>query len=420
MVFRGENMKNRVVITGMGVITPIGNTVEEFWDNLLAGKSGVDYIKSFDVSEYPTRIAGEVKDFNPEEHMDKKDVKRADRFVQFAIAAAKMALQDSGMNMDEEDRERIGVYIGSGIGGLGTFEDQYRILLEKGPRRVSPFFIPMMIANMGSGQVSIVLGAKGPNSLAVTACATGTNSIGDAFKIIQRGEADAMFAGGAEATIRPSGLAGFSSAKAMSTRNDEPAKASRPFDLNRDGFVMGEGAGVVVLESLEHAQKRGAKIYAEVIGYGMSGDAYHMTSPAPEGEGAARCMKMAIRDAGISPEQIDYINAHGTSTEMNDKYETMAIKTALGDYAYKVPISSTKSMTGHLLGAAGAVEAVVCALSIRDQIIPPTINYETPDPECDLDYVPNQPRKAEVDVTMSNSLGFGGHNATIIIKKFEE
>jgi 3-oxoacyl-[acyl-carrier-protein] synthase II len=420
MVFRGENMKNRVVITGMGVITPIGNTVEEFWDNLLAGKSGVDYIKSFDVSEYPTRIAGEVKDFNPEEHMDKKDVKRADRFVQFAIAAAKMALQDSGMNMDEEDRERIGVYIGSGIGGLGTFEDQYRILLEKGPRRVSPFFIPMMIANMGSGQVSIVLGAKGPNSLAVTACATGTNSIGDAFKIIQRGEADAMFAGGAEATIRPSGLAGFSSAKAMSTRNDEPEKASRPFDLNRDGFVMGEGAGVVVLESLEHAQKRGAKIYAEVIGYGMSGDAYHMTSPAPEGEGAARCMKMAIRDAGISPEQIDYINAHGTSTEMNDKYETMAIKTALGDYAYKVPISSTKSMTGHLLGAAGAVEAVVCALSIRDQIIPPTINYETPDPECDLDYVPNQPRKAEVDVTMSNSLGFGGHNATIIIKKFEE
>ena len=413
-------MKNRVVITGLGVISPIGNSAEEFWNHLLEGKSGIDYIKAFDVSEYPTKIAAEVKDFNPEDYMDKKDTKRTDRFVQFAIAASKMALKDSGIDMDQEDRDRVGVYIGSGIGGLGTFEDQYRTLLEKGPRRVSPFFIPMMIANMGSGQVSIELGAKGPNSLAVTACATGTNSIGDAFKIIQRGEADVMFAGGAEATIRPSGLAGFCSAKAMSTRNDEPQKASRPFDLNRDGFVMGEGSGVVVLESLEHAKKRGAKIYAEVIGYGMSGDAHHMTMPAPEGEGAARCMKMAIRDAGISPDEIDYINAHGTSTEFNDKFETMAIKAALGEHAYKVAVSSTKSMTGHLLGAAGAVEAIVCALTIRDQIIPPTINYETPDPECDLDYVPNVARKGEVDVTMSNSLGFGGHNATIIIKKFEE
>lgn len=413
-------MKNRVVITGMGVISPIGNTVEDFWNHLLAGKSGVDTIKSFDVSDYPTQIAGEVKDFNPENWMDKKDVKRTDRFVQFAIAAAKMAMDHAKINMDELDRDRVGVYIGSGIGGLGTFEDQHKALLEKGPKRVSPFFIPMMIANMGSGQVSIALGAKGPNSAAVTACATGTNSIGDAFKIIQRGEADVMFAGGAEATIRPTGLAGFCSAKAMSTRNDEPTKASRPFDLNRDGFVMGEGSGVLVLESLEHAQKRGATIYAEVIGYGMSGDAHHLTMPAPEGEGAARCMKMALRDAGVAPEDIDYINAHGTSTEYNDKFETMAIKAALGDHAYKVAVSSTKSMTGHLLGAAGAVEAIACVLAIQDQVIPPTINYETPDPECDLDYVPNEPRKAEVDVTLSNSLGFGGHNATIIIRRFKD
>lgn len=413
-------MKNRVVITGMGVISPVGNTVEEFWESLLAGKSGIDHIKAFDVSDYPTQIAGEVKNFNPEDWMDKKDVKRTDRFVQFAMAAAKLAMQNAGLNMEEVNRDRVGVYIGSGIGGLGTFEEQHKTLMEKGPKRVSPFFIPMMIANMGSGQVSIALGAKGPNSSAVTACATGTNSIGDAFKIIQRGEADVMFAGGAEATIRPTGLAGFCSAKAMSTRNDEPQKASRPFDLNRDGFVMGEGSGVLVLESLEHAKKRGANILAEVIGYGMSGDAHHLTMPAPEGEGAARCMNMAIRDAGITPENIDYINAHGTSTEYNDKFETMAIKASLGDYAYKVAVSSTKSMTGHLLGAAGAVEAIACVLAIRDQVIPPTINYETPDPECDLDYVPNVPRKAEVNVTLSNSLGFGGHNATIIIRKFVE
>lgn len=413
-------MKNRVVITGMGVISPIGKSVEEFWGNLLAGKSGVDHITAFDVSDYPTRIAAEVKDFNAEEFMDKKEVKRTDRFVQFAIAAAKLAMENAGLNMDEVNRDRVGVYVGSGIGGLGTFEDQHRTLLEKGPKRVSPFFIPMMIANMGSGQVSIVLGAKGPNSAAVTACATGTNSIGDAFKIIQRGEADVMFAGGSEATIRPTGLAGFCSAKAMSTRNDEPQKASRPFDLDRDGFVMGEGSGVLVLESLEHAKQRGATILAEIVGYGMSGDAHHLTMPAPEGEGAARCMTMAIRDAGINPEEIDYINAHGTSTEYNDKFETMAIKAALGDHAYKVAVSSTKSMTGHLLGAAGAIEAIACVKAIQDQTIPPTINYETPDPECDLDYVPNVARKAKVNVTLSNSLGFGGHNATIIIKKFEE
>jgi 3-oxoacyl-[acyl-carrier-protein] synthase II len=413
-------MNNRVVITGLGVISPVGNNVEEFWKNLLNGVSGIDYIKAFDATEFPTRIAAEVHNFNPEEYLDKKDVKRTDRFVQFAVAASTLALKNSGLNMDEEDADRIGVYIGSGIGGLATFEEQHRVLMEKGPRRVSPFFIPMMISNMASGQVSISIGAKGPNSAAVSACATGTNSIGDAFKIIQRGEADVMFAGGAEATIRPMALAGFCSAKAMSTNNDEPKKASRPFDLNRDGFVMGEGSGIVVLESLEHAKKRGANILAEVVGYGMSGDAHHVTMPAPEGEGAARCMRMAIRDAGLNPEDIDYINAHGTSTGPNDKYETMAIKTVFGETAYKVPISSTKSMTGHLLGAAGAVEAIACTLAIRDQIIPPTINYETPDPECDLDYVPNEARKAKIDVTMSNSLGFGGHNATIVIRKFAE
>jgi len=343
-----------------------------------------------------------------------------DRFVQFATAAAKLAMEDAKINMDELDRDRVGVYVGSGIGGLGTFEEQHRTLMEKGPKRVSPFFIPMMIANMGSGQVSIALGAKGPNSAAVTACATGTNSIGDAFKIIQRGEADVMFAGGAEAPIFPTGLAGFCSARAMSTRNNEPTKASRPFDLNRDGFVMGEGSGVLVLESLEHARKRGATIYAEMVGYGMSGDAHHLTQPAPEGEGAARCMRMALRDAGVKPEEIDYINAHGTSTEYNDKFETMAIKAVFGAHAYNVAISSTKSVTGHLLGAAGAIEAIACVKSIQNQIIPPTINYETPDPACDLDYVPNQPRNTKVDVTLSNSLGFGGHNATIIIRKFQD
>jgi 3-oxoacyl-[acyl-carrier-protein] synthase II len=413
-------MKNRVVITGMGVVSPVGNTVEDFWANLLAGNSGIDHIAAFNTEEYTTRIAGEVKNFQPEEYMDKKEAKRTDRFVQFAVAAAKMALASSGLDMDKMERERVGVYIGSGIGGLATFEDQVKILLEKGPKRVSPFFIPMMIANMASGLVSIMIGAKGPNSSAISACATGTNSIGDAFRIIQRGEADVMFAGGSEASVRPSGLAGFAAARAMSTRNDEPHKASRPFDLDRDGFVMGEGAGVVVLESLESAKERGATILAEIVGYGMSGDAHHLTMPAPEGEGAARCMKLAIKDAGIEPHEIDYINAHGTSTEYNDKFETMAIKEALGEHAYKTPVSSTKSVTGHLLGAAGAVEAIACTLAIRDQILPPTMNYETPDPDCDLDYVPNEARKADVNVTLSNSLGFGGHNATIIIRKYND
>jgi len=411
-------LKHRVVITGMGSVTALGSDLDTLWNNLIQGKSGVSQIESFDVSEYTTRIAASVKDFNPEDYMERKDARKMDRFVQFAVAAASRALADSGLNIAEDtDPDRVGVMIGSGIGGLGTWEDQHSILLEKGPKRVSPFFIPMMIANMASGQVSITFGAKGPNSTAVTACATGTHSIGDSYKLIKYGDADVMICGGAEATIRPTGLAGFCSMRAMSTRNDDPTRASRPFDAERDGFVMGEGSGVLILESLEHAQKRGAKIYGEVIGYGLSGDAYHMTEPNPEGP--ERCMKMAIRDADIDPSEIDYINAHGTSTPVGDKSETTAVKRALGDHAYKVAISSTKSMTGHLLGAAGGVEAVICGLTLQHGIIAPTINLEHPDPECDLDYVPNEARQADVRIAMSNSFGFGGHNATIILKKFE-
>ena len=401
---------NRVVITGMGVITALGKDLETFWGNLTAGQSGVSLIESFDVSEYPTRIAASVKDFNVEQYVDKKEGRRMDRFVQFAVAASLMALKDAKLNVREDaDPERVGVSVGSGIGGLSTWEEQHRTLLEKGPKRVSPFFIPMMIANMASGQISMTTGAKGPNSTAVTACATGTHSIGDSFKMIQRGDADVMICGGAEATITPIGVAGFCALRAMSTRNDEPHQASRPFDVDRDGFVMGEGAGVLILESLEHALKRGARIYGEVIGYGMSGDAYHMTDP----------MAKAIKDAGIAPEAIDYINAHGTSTPVGDKSETSAIKKALGEHAYKVAVSSTKSMTGHLLGAAGGVEAVICGLTLTNGVIPPTINLDHPDPECDLDYVPNQARQANVKVAMSNSFGFGGHNATIILKRYE-
>lgn len=384
----------------------------------MAGKSGVSAIESFDVSEYPTRIAASVKDFNAEDYVDRKEARKMDRFVQFAAAAATSAIKDSGLVIGEQvDPERVGVIIGSGIGGLGTWEDQHNILLQKGPKRVSPFFIPMMIANMASGHVSILFGAKGPNSTAVTACATGTHSIGDSYKLIQRGDADVMICGGAEATIRPTGLAGFCSMRAMSTRNDEPERASRPFDTGRDGFVMGEGSGVLVLESLEHAQKRGAKIYAEVIGYGLSADAHHMTDPDPNG--ARRCMEMAIREAGINVSEVDYINAHGTSTPAGDRSETIAIKEALGEHARKVAVSSTKSMTGHLLGAAGGVEAVICGLTIKNSKIAPTINLENQDPECDLDYVPNVARAADVNVAMSNSFGFGGHNATIVLKKFE-
>ncbi|MBN2908266.1 beta-ketoacyl-ACP synthase II [Polycladomyces sp. WAk] len=413
-------MSRRVVISGLGVISPIGNDLSTFWNNLIAGKSGVGPVTQFDASDFPTRIAAEVKNFDPLDYMDRKEARRMDRFVQFAVAAARQALEHAGLDMNQVDVNRVGVYIGSGIGGLATWEEQYQVLLNRGPNRVSPFFIPMMISNMAAGQVSILTGAKGPNSTSVSACASGTHSIGDAFRIIQHGDADVMIAGGAEATIRPLAFAGFCAARAMSTRNDEPEKASRPFDKDRDGFVMGEGAGVLILEELEHAKKRGANIIAEIVGYGMSGDAYHLTAPAPEGEGAARSMAHAIRDAGLKPEDIDYINAHGTSTDLNDKFETMAIKKAFGDHANQLAISSNKSMIGHLLGAAGGVEAVATAMTLKEQIIPPTINYETPDPECDLDYVPNEARRARIRAALSNSLGFGGHNATIVLKTYED
>lgn len=412
-------MAHRVAVTGLGIVTSLGTDISTFWNHIIAGKSGVSLIEAFDTSDYPTKIAAEIKNWNPEAFgIDKKTARRMDRFVQFGAAASLMALQDSGLKLGENaDPERTGVIVGSGIGGLGTWEEQHSLLLEKGPRRVSPFFIPMMIANMASGQISMLTGAKGPNSTAVTACATGTHSIGDSFKMIQRGDADVMICGGAEATIRPTGLAGFCSMRAMSTRNDEPERASRPFDIDRDGFVMGEGSGVLILENMEHAIKRGAHIYAEVIGYGMSGDAYDMVEPDPDG--ASRCMNRAIKDAGISPEEIDYINAHGTSTPIGDKSETIAIKKSFGEHAKKLAVSSTKSMTGHLLGAAGGVEAVILALSLHNGILPPTINLDNQDPELDLDYVPNVARKADIKTALSNSFGFGGHNATIIMRKYE-
>jgi 3-oxoacyl-[acyl-carrier-protein] synthase II len=411
-------LTQRVVVTGMGVITSLGSDLPTFWNNLLDGKSGISLIEAFDTTEYTTKIAAEIKDFDPSAYIDKKESRKMDRFVQFGVAASKLAIEDAKLVIGENaDPERVGVVVGSGIGGLGTWEDQHTILLEKGPRRVSPFFIPMMIANMASGQVSMVTGAKGPNSAVVSACATGTHSIGDSYKMILHGEADVMICGGAEATIRPIGMAGFCAMRAMSTRNDEPEKASRPFDIDRDGFVMGEGAGVMVLESLEHALQRGARIYAEIIGYGMSGDAHHMTDPDPDG--AARCMKKALKDAGIAPEDVQYINAHGTSTGIGDKSETIAIKKAFGDHAYKLAVSSTKSMTGHLLGAAGGVEAVILGLTLQNGIIPPTVNLDNQDPELDLDYVPNKPREADVQVALSNSFGFGGHNATLIMRKYK-
>ncbi len=403
----------------MGAITPIGAGHEVFWKALLGGVSGAGPITHFDTSEYTTRIAAEIKDFDPEQYMERKEARRMDRFVQFAVAATKLAVEDSGLDLESTDMDRVGVLIGSGIGGTGTWEEQHQILLERGPGRVSPFFVPMLISDMASGHVSMIYGAKGPNLAVTSACATASHAIGEAGEMIRRGAADVMIAGGSEAAITAMAVAGFCSMKAMTTRNDDPEHASRPFDMDRDGFLMAEGSGILVLEGLDHALARGATIYGEVIGYGMSGDAYHITAPAPEGEGAARAMAAALSNAGLTPDAIDYINAHGTSTDQNDKLETTAIKTVFGDYAYRVAISSTKSMTGHLLGAGGAVEGIACLCAIRDSIIPPTINYETPDPECDLDYTPNRPRELAVRVAMSNSFGFGGHNATLIFSRYE-
>jgi len=415
--------QKRVVVTGLGVVSPIGNNLEEFWKSLLEGKSGVKRLQCFDPTHFTSKIAAEVRNFDPSPYLSAKEIKRMDRFVQFAVVSAKLAVADAGLDLDKTDRNKVGVLVGSGIGGLHTVETEHRqyVVLgpEKGPDRISPFLIPMLIVNMGSGQISISLGLKGPNSAIATACATGNHAIGDAFRIIQRGEADIMVCGGAEAAVTYMGFGGFCALKALSTSyNDAPERASRPFDKNRDGFVMGEGAAVAILEEMEHALKRGARIYCEMAGYGMSADAYHMTAPDPEGDGGMRCMAASLKDAGVKPEDINYINAHGTSTLYNDKIETLAIKKVFGKHAKKLAISSTKSVMGHLLGAAGGAELAVCALAIKEGVIPPTINYETPDPECDLDYVPNKPRAAKLRVVMSNALGFGGHNATLVVKKF--
>jgi len=407
----------RVVVTGVGVVSALGTGIEKNWAALTAGRSGIDRITRFDASELPSNIAGEVKDFNAEEYIDKKEIKKMDLFIQYALAAADIAMQDSGFVITEENAERVGVLVGAGLGGLPAIERYHEAMLDGGYKKISPFFIPMLIINLAPGQISIKFGAKGPNLSSVSACATGTHSIGDAFHMIRRGDADAMIAGGCESTITPLGIGGFNVMKALSTRNDDPQGASRPFDKGRDGFVMSEGAGIVILEEYEAAKRRGARIYAEVAGYGLTGDAYHLTAPAPEGEGAARCMKMALKGSGVSADQVDYINAHGTSTPFNDYYETLAIKSALGDHARKVMISSTKSMTGHALGAAGGIEAVFTLLAMERGAVPPTINYQEPDPDCDLDYVPNEARQAKVNVAMSNSLGFGGTNATILFKR---
>ncbi|MCG2711825.1 MAG: beta-ketoacyl-ACP synthase II [Candidatus Omnitrophica bacterium] len=411
--------KRRVVVTGIGVVTPVGNTKEEFWHSLIEGKSGGGHVTYFDTTGFSSTIDAEVKNFEPSKFIKPKELKRMDKFVQFAVCASKMALADSGLDLDKADRNMIGVIIGTGIGGLHVVEEQQKSFMERGPRKISPFLIPMLIVNMAPGQVSISLGIKGPNSCVTTACATGGHCIGDAFKIIQRGDAVAMFAGGTESCITPLGHGGFCALKALTTRNNDPQRASRPFDKDRDGFLMAEGSGVVLIEELEHAKKRGADIYAEIVGYGMSGDAYHMTAPDPQGEGGARCMSLALKDAGLNIDQVEYINAHGTSTPMNDRVETIAIKTVFKEYAKKLAISSTKSMTGHMLGAAGGVEFAAAALAIKEGIIPPTINYTTPDPDCDLDYVPNTARKKHINVAISNSLGFGGHNVTLALKRFE-
>ncbi len=407
----------RVVVTGVGVVSPLGTGNQKNWDALVAGKSGIDMITRFDVSDFPVKIAGEVKDFNPEDFIEKKEIKKMDLFIQYALAAAQFAMEDSGLAITEENAERVGVLVGAGLGGLPSIERYHEALLESGYKKISPFFIPMLIINLAPGHISIKYGAKGPNVSSVSACATGTHSIGDAYHIIKRGDADAMIAGGTESTITPLAVGGFAVMRALSTRNEDPTAASRPFEKNRDGFVLAEGAGIVVLEEYEAAKKRGAKIYAEVVGYGMTGDAYHLTAPAPDGEGAARCMQMALRNAGIDPGMVDFINAHGTSTTFNDLYETMAIHKTFGSHAAKLMVTSSKSMTGHLLGAAGGVEAVFTLLSMDKGIATPTINYEEPDPECTLDYVPNTARDAEIKYAMSNSFGFGGTNASLLFKK---
>jgi 3-oxoacyl-[acyl-carrier-protein] synthase II len=410
--------RRRVVVTGMGLVTPLGVGIEKSWEGMIQGKSGIRRITYFDASSFPTKIAGEVHDFNVGDYIEPKEIKKMDRFIHLGVAASMMAMQDSKLQINEQNADMIGVCVGAGMGGLTTIEHYHKVFLEKGMRRITPFFIPSLIINMAAGQISIKHGAKGPNQAPATACATGSHAIGDAFRIIQRGDADAMIAGGTESVITTTGIGGFNAMKALSTRNDEPEKASRPFDRDRDGFIMGEGSGIVILEALDHAVSRGARIYAEIIGYGLTGDAYHMTAPAPGGEGAARCMAMAIRDAGISPSDINYINAHGTSTKYGDELETIAIKTVFGDHAYKLSVSSTKSMTGHLLGAAGGVEAVVSILAIIHGTIPPTINLDNPDEGCDLDYVPHKAKKAEVNYVISNSFGFGGTNACLIFKKY--
>ncbi len=412
-------MKRRAVVTGIGLISPVGIGTDATWKGLLEGRSGIGMITQFDAARFSTRIAGEVQGFVPEDFIEPKEVKKMDRFIQLGIAASQMAMDDSGLKIDASNEDRVGVVIGAGMGGLHTIEHYTKIYLEKGPRRITPFFIPMLIINLASGQVSIRFGAKGPNSASVTACATGTHSIGEAYRMIQYGDADAVIAGGTEAVITPMAIGGFNAMKALSTRNDEPLRASRPFDIGRDGFVMGEGAGVLILEELEFARKRGAHIYAEIAGFGMSSDAYHITAPAPGGEGAARCMRNALRDGDVSAEAVDYINAHGTSTKQGDEIETAAIKQVFGPHAGKLAVSSTKSMTGHLLGAAGGVESGVSILAMRDGIAPPTINLENPDPECDLDYVPNKARRMKIDYALSNSFGFGGTNACLLFKKFE-
>ncbi len=410
--------RKRVVVTGLGAVTPIGNTLQDYWEGLLSGRNGIGPITLFDPSSHSCRIAGEVKGFDPHDYLERKEAKRMDRFAQFAIAASKQAIADGSFEINELSAEQVGIVIGNGIGGIKVMEDQQTIYLNRGPDRCSPFMVPMMIANMAAGLTAIHTGAKGPNSCVVTACAAGSNAVGDAFRLIQGGYAQAMICGGTEAAVTPLSVAGFAAARAVSTRNDDPLHACRPFDRDRDGFVMGEGAGILLLEELEHALARGAKIYAEMVGYAMTCDAYHITSPVPGGAGATRAMLLAMKDAGITPEQVSYINAHGTSTAANDKTETTAIKNALGDHAYKIAVSSTKSMTGHLLGGSGGIEAVATVMAVAHDQVPPTINLENPDPECDLDYVPHHSRDCPVNVALSNSFGFGGHNVTLAFAKY--